>query len=63
MSLLGRLTQLLGRKAPDPTADPATMRGIGQAVRQRLIDDPRVEPAGALGGRENGLASAFESRS
>lgn len=56
MSLLGRLTQLLGRKAPDPEADPATMRGIGQAVRTRLLDDPRVEPAG------NGKADLFVMR-
>ena len=46
MSLLQRLSTLLGRSEPDPQADPAIMRGIGDAVRSRLLDDPHIEARG-----------------
>ena len=46
MSVIDRLSQLLGRAEPDPQADPAVMRAIGTTVRERLLADPRVEPRG-----------------
>ena len=46
MSLLQRLSTLLGRSEHDPQADPAIMRGIGDAVRSRLLDDPHIEARG-----------------
>ena len=65
MPLLGSLAKLLGRAEPDPQADPAVMRGIGTAVRERLLADPRAEPRG--GGKADlflirGLLSAQQCR-
>ena len=65
MPLLGSLAKLLGRAEPDPHADPAVMRGIGTAVRGRLLADPRAEPCG--GGEADlflirGLLSAQQCR-
>lgn len=65
MTVLGRLAQLLGRTPPDPQADPAVMRGIGERVRERLLADPRIEPIG--GGKADlfllrGLLSEHECR-
>ncbi|MBX7501591.1 2OG-Fe(II) oxygenase [Qipengyuania sp. YG27] len=65
MSLRGRLSQLLGSTPADPEADPAILRGIGQAVRERLLAHPDAEPRG--GGKADlflvrGLLSAQQCR-
>ncbi|MBX7483934.1 prolyl hydroxylase family protein [Qipengyuania qiaonensis] len=46
MSVLSRFSRLLGRSEIDPRADPAVMRGIGDAVRDRLRTDPQVQSRG-----------------
>lgn len=46
MALLGPLKRLFRSAPADPQNDPATLRAIGDAVRERLLADSRAEPRG-----------------